>query len=87
MNIVGLVLLRLALKLPPDFVVPHGAVDMPKYVAMATVVNQSIFWSIVGISIGLAIAIFVDGWKLFVKIRMDPAGNRPTAARPTFKML
>jgi len=87
MNIVGLVLLRLALKLPPDWVIPHGAVEMPKYVAMATVVNQSVFWSIFGLSIGLAIAILVDGWKLFVKIRMDPAGNRPTAARPTFKML
>ena len=87
MNIVGLVLLRLALKLPQDFVVPHGAVAMPKYVAMATIVNQSIFWSIFGLSIGLAIAILVDGWKLFVKIRMDPAGSRSTAARPTYKML
>jgi len=87
LNLVGLVLLRLALKLPPNFVVPHGAVDLPKYVTMATIVNQSIFWSIFGISIGLAIACVVDGWKLFVKIRADVSGRQPTAARPTYRML
>jgi hypothetical protein len=86
LNIVGLVLLRLALKLPPYFVVPHGAVDLPKHVQMASIVNQSIFWSIFGLSIGLAIAIVLDGWKLFVKMRADPTG-RQTAARPTYKLL
>jgi hypothetical protein len=87
LNLVGLVLLRLALKLPPNFVVPHGAVDLPKYVTTATIVNQSIFWSIFGLSIGLAIAIIMDGWKLFVKMRTDAGGSQPTAARPTYKML
>jgi hypothetical protein len=87
LNLVGLVLLRLALKLPPNFVVPHGAVDMTKYVVMATIVNQSIFWSIFGISIGLAIACVVDGWKLFVKMRADVGNRQATSARPTFKML
>lgn len=87
LNIVGLVLLRLALKLPPYFVVPHGAVDSAKFVKMAVIVNQSIFWSIFGISIGMAIAILVDGWKLFLKIRADASGGRPAPARPTYKML
>ena len=87
LNIVGLVLLRLALKLPHNFVVPHGAVDLPKYVAMATIVNQSIFWSIFGLSIGLAIAIMLDGWKLFVKMRTDFGARQAAAARATYKML
>jgi len=87
LNVVGLVLLRLALKLPLNFVVPHGVADMPKYAAMASIVNQSIYWSIFGLTIALSIAIIMDGWKLFVKMRTDAAGNRTTAARATYKML
>jgi hypothetical protein len=87
LNLVGLVLLRLALKLPPYFVVPHEAMSSPKVTALAGVVNQSIFWSIFGISIGLAIAIILDGWKLFVRMRADAGGSQAAAARPTYKML
>jgi hypothetical protein len=87
MNIIGLVLLRLALKLPPFFVVPSGVMDFARSAKMAEIVNQSIHWSLYGVSIGLVIAILIDGWKLFLKIRADESGGRPAAVRPTLKML
>ena len=59
-SLVGLVLLRLALKIPPYFVVPHGLNALPKYVLAATIINQQHFWSIFGLSIGFGIAILVD---------------------------
>lgn len=59
----------------------------PKPVAMATIVNQSIFWNIFGLSIGLAISITLDGWKLFVRMRADARGSQSAAAGPTYKML
>jgi hypothetical protein len=84
LNLVGIALLRLAIKLPAYFVVPHGVETIQKYRQMADIVNQSIYWSFFGISIGLAIATAIDGWKLFMQIRSD---NRRQPGEPVSKTI
>lgn len=76
LNLLGVALLRLALRLPPYFVAPHGAETVQKYRQMADIVNQSIHWSFWGVSIGLLIAAAIKSWELFLDIRAD-RGHQP----------